>query len=705
MTEESNTQRSTYGGCYPSFNVVTTKRSKTIGLHSSIYDVPGIDNVKGALLEKLCGGKRIVDLILHAPHSYVDRRNTFLSATSPKGSVVTFIATVKKHVFPRKKRTSKAPCKVLLETEIGDVWLVFFNYSRLYLESALKVDKQCVVSGKLDAHKGEIHITHPDHFTSNLKMLQEICVLEPVYPVVRGLYSRTVHRYIKTALKFLEESREWLSENVEQEAVWCAWFEHVCKMHRPESTEDAHLSKHKLSYYELLGYHAAMYFARRYGRLKGTALRVEGVHHEQVIKRLGFSLTAGQKDAIERITNYQTSDKRMTVLLQGDVGSGKTIVALFALLNAIEDGGQVAFMVPTEILAEQHCALITELFVGFNINIELLTGRTKNKSDVKARLQAGYVDVVIGTHALFQESVRFHNLRLVIIDEQQRFGVAQRMKLIEKGETADILFITATPIPRTLEQILYGSMDRITLTDKPKCRLPVKTSIVKISKIDDVCARLKSMLENEHKIYWICPYIEGTDEDSVASAENRYTFLCELFGNIVGISHGAMSQVRNENTIKAFHRGEVRVLVATSIIEVGINVPDATIIVIESPERFGLSQLHQLRGRVGRGDRQSFCILLHGSISDIAYRKLRVLRDSQDGFHIAEQDLIIRGGGDMLGCRQSGIAVFKFADPCDLDMMLNAHNAASEMVKTVEGRRLTYGLAQAYGYDLPKINY
>ncbi|MFV9838456.1 MAG: ATP-dependent DNA helicase RecG [Aaplasma endosymbiont of Hyalomma asiaticum] len=705
MTEESNTQRSINGGCYPSFNVVTTKRSKTLGLYSSIYDVPGIDDVKGALLEKLCGGKRIVDLILHAPHSYVDRRNTFLSATSSKGSVVTFVATVKKHVFPRKKRTIKSPCKVLLETEIGNVWLIFFNYSRPYLESTLKVDRQCIVSGKLDSHKGEIHITHPDHFTSNLKMLPEICVLEPVYPVTRGLYSRTVHRHIKTALKFLEENREWLSENMEQEDIWCSWFENVCRMHRPESTEDAHLSRHKLSYYELLGYHAAMYFARRYGRLKGSALRVRGVHREQVMKRLGFSLTAGQRDAIERITSDQMSEKRMTVLLQGDVGSGKTVVALFALLNAIEDGGQVAFMVPTEILAEQHCSLITELLVGLNVKIALLTGRTKNKSDIKARLQAGYIDVAIGTHALFRESVKFHNLRLVVIDEQQRFGVAQRMKLIEKGETADILFITATPIPRTLEQILYGSMDRITLTDKPKCRLPVKTSIVKISKIDDVCVKLKSMLENGHKIYWICPFIEGTDENSVASTENRYAFLREMFGNIVGVSHGSMSQVHNENTLKAFHSGDIKVLVATSIIEVGINVPDATIIVIESPERFGLSQLHQLRGRVGRGDRQSFCILLHGFISDIAYRKLRVLRDSQDGFYIAEQDLVLRGGGDMLGSRQSGIAVFKFADPCDLDTMLKAHNAAHEMVKTTRGRRLMYDLALAHGYDLPKINY
>ena len=690
--------------CAPS-GIVTTKRSHTTGPYSSIYGIPGVDNEKGALLEKLCGGTRIVDLLLHAPHSYVDRRNTGLSATSQKGSVVTFVAVVKKHVFPYRKRTSRVPCKVLLDTEIGDVWLIFFNYSRQYLESALKVGKQCIVSGKLDIHKGEIHLTHPDHFTSNMKKLPEICVLEPVYPVTKGLCSRTVYRYIKAALKSLEEKREWLLEDAKQEGFWHSWYENVCKIHRPESMDDVRISRNKLSYDELLGYHAAMYFARRYGRQKGVAVKVQREHHEQVIKRLGFSLTEGQRDAIESITRDQISDKRMTVLLQGDVGSGKTVVALFALLNAVGGQGQVAFMVPTEILAEQHCAWIRGLLDGSNICIELLTGRTKNKPSIRTRLQTGDINVVIGTHALFQETVKFNNLRLVIIDEQQRFGVVQRMKLIEKGEAADILFITATPIPRTLEQILYGSMDRITLVDKPACRLPVKTSIVKINKINDMCAKLKSMLANGHKIYWICPYIEGTEEDSVASTENRFTFLRAIFGNIVGISHGALSQVSNERTISAFLAGNIRVLVATSIIEVGINVPDATIIVIESPERFGLSQLHQLRGRVGRGDRQSFCILLHGPVSDTAYRKLRVLRDTQDGFYIAEQDLILRGGGDMLGCRQSGIAVFKFADPCNIETMLKAHNDANEMVKTSSGRRLTYNLAQVFGYDLPKMSY
>lgn len=307
---------------------------------------------------------------------------------------------------------------------------------------------------------------------------------------------------------------------------------------------------------------------------------------------------------------------------------------------------------------------------------------------------------------MFQESVKFHNLRLVVIDEQQRFGVLQRMKLIEKGDSADILFITATPIPRTLEQILYGNMDRITLKDKPACRLPVKTSIVKVCMIDDLCKRLKNMISREHKIYWICPYIEGSEDNDVASVEERFEFLKNMFGNnIVGVSHGAMTQIGNESALQAFYAGNIKVLVATSIIEVGINVPDATIIVIENPERFGLSQLHQLRGRVGRGHQQSYCILLHGPVSKIAYRKLSVLRDSHDGFHIAEQDLILRGGGDMLGCRQSGIAAFKFADAQDFHAMVKAHAAVSDIVKNEDGRKLAYRLTQIFGHSLPHIKY
>ena len=686
----------------------SVKNTKAPSIFSSIYEMRGVDNEKGALIEKLCGGSRLLDLLLFAPTGYLDRRDTQLSRESICGNTVTFVAVVKKHVPPPmyKKRGRSVPYKVLLGTEIGEIWLIFFNYSRPYLENVLLLGNQCVVSGKLDVRGGVMQITHPDYFTSNVNKLPEICTLEPVYSVTRGINSRYVQRLIRTALKFIKPQPEWLSSDLISKNSWMSWQESIERIHKPQSWEDVRLCRERLSHDELLGYNAAVAFVRQYGRGKGISVKAQGVYHTQVLQRLGFELTAGQQSAIDSITHDQASEYQMTKLLQGDVGSGKTVVALFAMLNAIEAGGQVAFMVPTEILAEQHCAWISNVLDGLDICVELLTGRTKSRATFNEQLAAGKIQIVVGTHALFQESVKFRNLRLVVIDEQQRFGVLQRMKLIGKGESADILFMTATPIPRTLEQIVYGNMDRITLPDKPKCRMPVITSMIKADRIHEVCVRMHSMLAEGHKAYWICPYIEeGEQDNNVASVEKRYEFLQKSFGDVAGVVHGALPQASNEDTIRAFHAGEIKLLVATSIIEVGINVPDATIMVIENPERFGLSQLHQIRGRVGRGDKQSFCILLHGPVGNIAYRKLCVLQRSQDGFYIAEQDLLLRGGGDMLGCRQSGVVSFKFADPSNVSAILRAHDEATSMMSTDEGRKLAYRITQLFGYKLPQIKY
>ncbi|QJC27929.1 ATP-dependent DNA helicase RecG [Anaplasma platys] len=686
----------------------SAKNTKVLGIFSSIYEMNGVDNEKGALLEKLCGGPRLIDLILFAPSSYLDRRNTQLTRESACGSTVTFVALVKKHIPPpiHKRRGKSVPYKVLLGTEIGDIWLIFFNYSRPYLENVLLLGNKCVVSGKLDVRGGVMQITHPDYFTNNVNKLPEICTLEPVYSVTRGINSRYVQKLIRTALKFIKPQPEWLPSDLVSKNSWMSWQESVARIHKPQGWEDVRRCRERLSHDELLGYNAAVAFVRQYGRGKGISVKAQGVYHAHVLRRLGFELTAGQQAAIDSITYDQASEYQMTKLLQGDVGCGKTVVALFAMLNAIEVGGQIAFMVPTEILAEQHCSWISNVLEGLDICVELLTGRTKSRAAVNEKLAAGEIQIVVGTHALFQESVKFSNLRLVVIDEQQRFGVLQRMKLIGKGECADILFMTATPIPRTLEQIVYGNMDRITLPDKPKCRLPVITSMVKVDRIDEVCLRMQSMLAGGHKAYWICPYIEeGEQDNNIASAEKRYKFLQESFGDMIGIVHGALPQATNDDTIRAFHSGKIKLLVATSIIEVGINVPDATIMVIENPERFGLSQLHQIRGRVGRGDKQSFCILLHGSVGNLAYRKLCVLQRSQDGFYIAEQDLLLRGGGDMLGCRQSGVVAFRFADPSNVGAILRAHDEATSMMSTEKGRKLAYRITRLFGHTLPKINY
>lgn len=682
-----------------------TTQKASIGIFSSIYDMPDVDNKKGEVLEKLCGGHRLIDVLLYAPHGYVDRTNTSLTEDSI-GRIVTFVALVKQHIPPPPgKKSHGTPYRILLESEVGPVSLIFFNHSRGYLSNSLKVGCQCVVSGKLEEYRGALQLVHPDYATPKLDQMQEICILEPLYSVAKGFHSRIMHKLIQTFVQLLPDWQEWLRPDVLSQNSWHSWKKSVEGMHNPDSVHDVHLYKSRLAYDELLSYHAAMHFVKQSRATKGVAVKSCGAYRKLVEENLGFELTAGQKSAIEAITRDQESEKQMTVLLQGDVGSGKTVVALFAMLNAIEGGGQVALMVPTEILAEQHHSRINNTLSGLNICAELLTSKTKNKPLLKNRLLAGDICILIGTHALFQESVQFRNLRLVVIDEQQRFGVLQRMRLAEKGESADMLFISATPIPRTLEQILYGNIDRVTLFERPRGRRPIHTSIIQISRIDEVCNRLQNAISEGHKAYWICPRIVNVEASEMASAEARFLSLKKIFNNSVGIAHGALPRTDRDKAIRAFHAGDIKILVATTVIEVGIDVPDATIIVIENPEKFGLSQLHQLRGRVGRSSRQSFCILLHGDIGRIAYRKLSVLRSSQDGFFIAEQDLLLRGGGDVLGYRQSGAVEFRFADPFDVRTVLRARSDALQMLKTTEGRVVACRLMEIFGYSLPEVHY
>ncbi|MGN7678395.1 MAG: ATP-dependent DNA helicase RecG [Anaplasma sp.] len=685
------------------------KEEANINIFSSIYNIPGVNNEKGSLLEKLCGGCRIIDLLLYAPHGYVDRTNLSLSEDSV-GRVVTFIALVRRHVPPSFPKMRRVPYKVLLESEIGAISLVFFNYSREYLKRVFKTGCKCVVSGKLERQYGRLQITHPDYATDDLEQFSAICGLEPLYAAAKGLHSKAIHKLIKGVMDLLPDLQEWINPGLMQRKAWYSWKQSIKTIHDPIDPRAVPLCRGRLAYDELLGHHAAMYFARQGRNNRGVQVVGDGTYRKAVMAKLGFELTDGQKSAIEAITRDQASNKQMTMLLQGDVGSGKTVVALFAILNAVESGGQVALMVPTEMLAEQHCTRIRDAVQGLSVRVELLTGSTKDKERLYLahELLAGKIHILVGTHALFQESVAFRDLRLVVIDEQQRFGVLQRMRLIEKGKSADILFITATPIPRTLEQILYGNMDRVTITEKPKCRRPIRTSIVQVSRINEVCSRLASAMSDGHKVYWICPRIgdgNESEEPDVASVENRFALFKKIFGSSVGISHGALSRADKDESIRAFHAGDIKMLVATTVIEVGIDVPDATIIVIENPERLGLSQLHQLRGRVGRGDKQSFCILLHGPIGHMAYRKLNVLRDSQDGFFIAEQDLMLRGGGDVLGCKQSGAVEFRFANPFDINTMLKAHSDACKMVTTEEGRLMAYRLMEIFGYSLPDMKY
>ena len=676
-----------------------------LSIFSSIYMLPGINNVVGNLLKKLCGGDRIVDLLFHIPQNYLDRRAA-LSEDSV-GKIVTFIGTVKNHGFVGGRR--KPQYKIILDTDIGEVSLIFFNYSLKYLKSVLKVGSTCVVSGTLLKFFGCLQITHPDYIVTDIKKFQDISIIEPIYPLIKGLTSKRISKFVKLSVKLLPDFPEWIDDDLLKNNRWNNWKESLIKIHHPDTLDMVPLHRARLAYDELLSHQISIKIMRKSHQRKGISIISKQMYYNKILDKLPFKLTAGQEQVISEITKGQASEDQMVKLLIGDVGSGKTVVALFAILNVIENGGQVALMTPTEILAEQHYRWIKDILSSIQVDVELLTSKVKGKQDIKKKLQLGECKVVIGTHALFQDSVNFRNVNLIIIDEQQRFGVLQRMKLINKGNVADVLFMTATPIPRTLEQVIYGDIDCLKLKDKPHNRLSIHTSIVNIERLSEIVSKLQLALQEGNKAYWICPYIEDSELTNIAAAERRFFSLKEVFGQEIGLIHSRLSKIEKDNIMTAFYNGDIKLLVATTVIEVGVDVPDATIMIIENAEQFGLSQLHQLRGRVGRSDKPSFCILLHGQmLSKIAYKKLCILRQFQDGFYIAEQDLLLRGSGDVLGVKQSGLSNFKFADIYRDQNFISIANAQAEKIlskENVELNEVFIQLLRLFGYDSSVINY
>nr|WP_045171136.1 ATP-dependent DNA helicase RecG [Ehrlichia minasensis] len=666
--------------------------------------LPGVNKVVGNLLKKLCCGDKIIDLLFHIPQNYVDRR-TRLSEEAV-GKIVTFIGTVKSHGFIGGRR--KTQYKIVLDTHIGEISLVFFNYSVKYLKSVLKVGSECVVSGTLIRFFEYLQITHPDYITTDVRKFQDISIIEPVYPLIKGLTSKRISKLVKLSVGLLPDFPEWIDEKLLKDNQWDSWKESLIKIHHPETLETVSLHKMRLAYDELLSHQISMKMVRKFDSKQGISIISKQIYHDDILSKLPFKLTVGQEEVIAQITKSQALKNRMVKLLIGDVGSGKTVVALFAILNVIENEGQVAFMAPTEILAEQHYRWIQEMLSDIPVNVELLTSKVKKKQDIKRKLQLGECKVVVGTHALFQDGVDFNNLNLIIIDEQQRFGVLQRMKLINKDDMADVLFMTATPIPRTLEQVVYGDIDCLRLKDKPHDRLPIHTSVINIEKLYEVVAKLQFALRNGNKAYWICPYIEDSELVDIAAAEKRFFSLKEIFGQEVGLVHSRLPKAERDDVMMSFYHGTIKLLVATTVIEVGVDVPDATIIIIENAEQFGLSQLHQLRGRVGRSDKASFCILLHGSmLSKVSYKKLCILRKSQDGFYIAEQDLLLRGSGDVLGVKQSGLSNFKFADIYKDQSLISIATEQAEAILNANAG-LNDGLTQLlcmFGYNVSAINY
>ncbi|WP_353270019.1 ATP-dependent DNA helicase RecG [Wolbachia endosymbiont (group A) of Myopa testacea] len=636
-----------------------------------------------AILPKLCGGNKVVDLLFYRPLGYIDRSKSLLD--TQVGEFTTLMAKVYEHQSPTFRGR---PYKIVVESESQYIFIVFFNHSVKYLYKLFPVGAYVIISGKLEKFAEHWQITHPDYVSLDINQFKEIARIEPVYQLCRGITNKSIGNIISSNLKELPDLPEWIDDTLIKQKKWLSWRESIIKLHRPSSLAEAEVCRKRLAYDELFAYQLALKLAREnHVKKRGREFIVLNKYKEQVLNELSFQLTNDQIRAIDEISERQKSKYRMMSLLQGDVGSGKTVVALFAMLNVVENNMQVALMAPTTILAEQHYNWIEEVLSCTDIKVALLTGKTsrKERKIIMNELASGVLNIVIGTHALFQANVTFKNLGLAVIDEQQRFGVMQRNRLVGKGENADILFVTATPIPRTLQQAMYGDVECSILREKPKSRLPIKTVTMSISRVPDVIEKLKGAINRGEKTYWICPYIEENEETNIAAAEMRFQELQKTFFDRVGVIHGKLTQEQKDQVMFSFKRNEFSLLVATTVIEVGIDVPDATIMIIENAEQFGLSQLHQLRGRVGRGNKPSFCVLLYDNLSKSSSSKLKIMCESQDGFYIAERDMMLRGSGDILGTKQSGCMEFKFADLYQDKELLNlAYNNAKGAMANFE---------------------
>jgi len=652
-------------------------------LFAPLTTLPGVGPRLAPLFTRLAGDK-VVDLLWHLPTGVVDRRFAPLIAEAPAGRVATLTVRVDAHLPPESPRR---PYRVRVADESGFAHLVFFHARDEWLKRELPEGATRVVSGVVERFNGEVQITHPDHIVPPERRA-EVMGIEPTYPLTAGLSPRQVAKVAKAALARAPDLPEWQDPAWLARQGWPAWKAALGRAHQPTEAmglPGADPARRRLAYDELLSNQLALALVRARARtLPGRVMAGERHLRHRVLDALPFSLTAAQARALAEIEADMAAPTRMLRLLMGDVGSGKTIVALLAMAAAIETGAQAALMTPTEILARQHVASLTPLAEAAGIRLALLTGRDKGRARDRllARLAAGEIDLVVGTHALFQDDVSFRDLGLAVIDEQHRFGVHQRLDLAAKGRGVDVLVMTATPIPRTLLLTAYGDMDLSRLDEKPPGRRPIDTRVMPLGRLDETIAAVGRAIESGSRVYWVCPLVEDSETSDLAAAEARHAALAEIFGDRVGLVHGRMKGPARDTAMERFAQGETSLLVATTVIEVGVDVPEATVMVIEHAERFGLAQLHQLRGRVGRGERPSVCLLLYGQpLGEVAKARLALMRATEDGARIAEEDLRLRGGGEVLGTRQSGLPEFRLADlALDDDLLAVARDDAGLIV-------------------------
>jgi ATP-dependent DNA helicase RecG len=609
---------------------------------------------------------RAADLIFVLPNSVIDRRNRPGIANAAEGTIVTLDLVIDRHQPPPRGNRS-VPYRIFAHDDTDDIVLTFFHAHAAYLEKQLPEGGEVVVSGRIEWFNGRPSMVHPDHIALAGEA-DSLPLVEPVYPLTAGLSPKVLRRAIAQALARVPELPEWQDAAFMRGRSFPAFNAALRRIHNPESPLDANPDNaawRRLAYDEFLAGQVSLALVRaKVRRLSGRPLTGDGRIVGRLRAALPYSLTRSQEAALAEILADLAEPERMLRLLQGDVGSGKTVVALLAMARAVEAGGQAALMAPTEILARQHFSTIAPLAGQAGLRVAVLTGREKGRerAQIVEGLADGSIDIVVGTHALFQESVTFKNLVLAVVDEQHRFGVHQRLAITAKGDAPDMLVMTATPIPRTLVLTAFGDMDVSKLTEKPAGRQPIRTVTLPLERLDELVGRIRDAVADCQKIYWICPLVEESEEIKLMAAEDRFSSLKTVFGDRVGLVHGRMKGAEKDEAMRAFKEGETRVLVATTVIEVGVDVPDATIMVIEHAERFGLAQLHQLRGRVGRGTKPSSCVLLYKDpLGETAKRRLSVMRETEDGFVIAEEDLKLRGEGELLGTRQSGTPGFQVA--------------------------------------------
>ena len=635
-------------------------------LFAGLDTLPGVGEKTARLFAQMAV-ERPRDLLFTLPHSVIDRRPVDSIRDARSGTVVTVEVEIGPHSPARRKG---GPSRVTVHDSETSFQLVFFHAKGDWLQKQFPVGARRLISGKLEIFDGVAQIVHPDHVLRP-EEAQDLPRYEPVYPLTAGLTQRVVAKAADAALERLpEDLPEWVDPALKVREGWPDWADALRAAHAPQGLSDlspTSPARARLAYDELFAHQLTLALARRqFRRGKGRASVGSGLLAGKVLKSLPYKPTGAQQRALSEIAADVASDRRMNRLLQGDVGSGKTLVAFLALLIAVEAGGQGVLMAPTEILARQHLDSLAPLAEAAGIRLVLLTGRDKGAERARKLddLAQGRIDVLVGTHAVFQKDVQFHDLRLAVVDEQHRFGVAQRMELGAKGRAADVLVMTATPIPRSLSLAQYGDMDVSVLDEKPPGRKPIRTALVSTGRLDDVVDHLRKAVAEGRQAYWVCPLVEESELIDLISAEDRFKHLRAALGEgVVGLVHGQMPPAEKDAAMADFVAGTTRVLVATTVIEVGVNVPNATIMVIERAETFGLAQLHQLRGRVGRGAGDSTCLLMYQTpLSESGERRLQILRDTEDGFRISEEDLAMRGAGDLIGTAQSGLPKFRIAD-------------------------------------------